>query len=205
MNIEAALEGARIIPVVTIERIDDAVPVAAALLRGGLRVIEIVLRTECAAAAIRAVSDALPVAFVGAGTVTSADQVAAATGAGARFLVSPGITPALLDAMTASGLPILPGVATASEALQLLERRIHAAKFFPASAIGGPAALAALGNPLPELRFCPTGGIDERTAAGYLALPNVFAVGGSWMVPREAIRARDWKQIETLAGRAAGV
>jgi 2-dehydro-3-deoxyphosphogluconate aldolase/(4S)-4-hydroxy-2-oxoglutarate aldolase len=142
---------------------------------------------------------------VGAGTVITPAQVADSVAAGARFLVSPGWTDVLLDAMKASGLPFLPGVSTTSEVVALLERGVHEMKFFPAEAAGGTAYLTSLAGPLPQARFCPTGGIGLASAPDYLALPNVGCVGGSWMLPAEAIAARDWDRVEALAREAAAL
>ena len=205
MTIEELLADVAVLPVVTIERLDDALPVASALLNAGLTAIEVALRTACAPAAVKRIRERLPAALLGVGTITTPGHVAMAQDACAQFLVSPGITAVLLDAMVQSQLPILPGIATASEAIELAERGIHTAKFFPARAAGGPDALRALQGPFPDLRFCPTGGIDEENAADYLALPNVICVGGSWMVPPDAINARDWKRVQNLAERAAAL
>jgi 2-dehydro-3-deoxyphosphogluconate aldolase/(4S)-4-hydroxy-2-oxoglutarate aldolase len=147
----------------------------------------------------------VPEAVVGAGTVVRGEQVGAAVRAGARFLVSPGWTPGLVDAMAASGLPFLPGVSTASDVVALAERGVTELKFFPAEAAGGTAYLGALAGPLPHVRFCPTGGIDAARAPAYLALPNVACVGGSWMVPQDALRDRDWDRVERLAREAAAL
>lgn len=205
-SLEQLLGPARVIPVVVIERLDDALPIAAALAAGGLRAIEVTLRTPCAEAAIRRIAGELGAdVVVGAGTIVAADQVASALAAGARFLVSPGATPPLLDAIQGSGAPCLPGVATASDVIALLERRLTHAKLFPAKALGGTGALRALAGPFPEMRFCPTGGIDAGSAPDYLALPNVFCVGGSWMLPADAIRDRDWARVEALARAAAAL
>jgi len=203
MKLEKLLAGAAVLPVVTIERLEDAVPVARALVNAGLPAIEIVLRTACAPAAIRRIRYEIPSASVGAGTITTTTDVEIAQGAGAQFLVSPGITGRLLDTMLGSGLPTLPGVSTASGAVELLERGIHVAKFFPAAAAGGPDALRSLRGPFPDLAFCPTGGINQENAYDYLTLPNVVCVGGSWMVPADAIEAKDWQRIQSLAERAA--
>jgi 2-dehydro-3-deoxyphosphogluconate aldolase / (4S)-4-hydroxy-2-oxoglutarate aldolase len=181
------------------------VPLARALLAGGLPAIEVTLRTPAAAESIERIAAEVPDAIVGAGTVLSARQVEASVAGGARYLVSPGTTPALLDAMEASGVPFLPGAATASDVLGLVERRVSVAKFFPAEASGGVAALRALAGPFAEVRFCPTGGIDLRRAPDYLALPNVACVGGSWMVPADAMRAGDWTTVERLARDAAAL
>jgi 2-dehydro-3-deoxyphosphogluconate aldolase/(4S)-4-hydroxy-2-oxoglutarate aldolase len=205
-EIEQLLGPVRVIPVVVIDRLDDAVPIAAALSAGGLRAIEVTLRTACAEGAIRRIAGELGGdVVVGAGTIVAADQVASALAAGARFLVSPGSTPALLDALHGSGVPCLPGVATASDVIALLERGMTHAKLFPAKVLGGTGALRALAGPFPEMRFCPTGGIEAGSAPDYLALPNVFCVGGSWMLPADAIRERDWGRIEQLARSAAAL
>lgn len=195
--------GLTVIPVVTIERERDAVPLARALAEGGLRVIEVALRTPAALAAIALIARELPGVAVGAGTVTRAADVAAAVHAGARFLVSPGTTPELAAAALAAELPYLPGVATPSEVMSARALGLCVMKLFPAAALGGPGFLQALAPVFPGVAFCPTGGIDERNAADYLALPNVPMLGGSWMAPREAIAAGDWPRIRRLAERAA--
>ncbi|MGW2615236.1 bifunctional 4-hydroxy-2-oxoglutarate aldolase/2-dehydro-3-deoxy-phosphogluconate aldolase [Streptomyces sp. NPDC001500] len=197
------LAPAAVVPVVVVEDAADAVPLARALAAGGLPAIEVTLRTPAALDAIREISGAVPEAVVGAGTVISPEQVTACAEAGARFLVSPGWTDALLTALRACGLPFLPGVSTASEVVALLERGVRDMKFFPAQAAGGPAYLRSLAGPLPQARFCPTGGIGPDNAPEYLALPNVSCVGGSWMVPAEAVAARDWPRIEGLARTAS--
>lgn len=201
----SVLDLAPVVPVVVLDDAADAVPLARALVAGGLPAIEVTLRTPAALDAIRAIADGVPEAVVGAGTVVSAAGVADAVAAGARFLVSPGWTDALLDAMTASGVPFLPGVATASEVVALLERGIGEMKFFPAEAAGGTAYLKSLAGPLPGARFCPTGGISLASAPKYLALPNVGCVGGTWMLPPDALAARDWGRVELLAREAAGL
>ena len=194
-----------VVPVVVLEDVADAVPLALALVAGGLTAIEVTLRTPAALDAIRAIAHDVPDAVVGAGTLLTPDHVAAAQAAGARFLVSPGWTDRLLDAMRGSGLPFLPGVSTASEALGLLERGVTDMKFFPAEAAGGTAYLRSLASPLPRARFCPTGGIDADRAPDYLALPNVGCVGGTWMVPPSALRARAWDEVTALARKAAAL
>lgn len=181
MTVEELVSLAPVVPVVVIEDVDDAVPLAEALVRGGLPAIEVTLRTDAALEAIERIAAEVDGAVVGAGTVTSARQVEDVLAAGARFLVSPGATPTLLDALVASGLPFLPGVATASEIVALLERQITHAKLFPAEVVGGIKALKAFAGPFPQLRFCPTGGINAANAPDYLAQPNVVCVGGSWM------------------------
>ncbi|MBA9045552.1 2-dehydro-3-deoxyphosphogluconate aldolase/(4S)-4-hydroxy-2-oxoglutarate aldolase [Streptomyces phaeogriseichromatogenes] len=199
------LDLAAVVPVVVIAEVSDAVPVARALVGGGLRGVEVTLRTPAALEAIRAIAEEVPEAVVGAGTVITPGQVAAAVAAGARFLVSPGWTEGLLAAMRGCGVPFLPGVSTASEVVALLEHGVREMKFFPAQAAGGTAYLRSLAGPLPQARFCPTGGIGPGNAAEYLALPNVGCVGGSWMVPADALAAGDWARIEALARAAAGL
>jgi 2-dehydro-3-deoxyphosphogluconate aldolase/(4S)-4-hydroxy-2-oxoglutarate aldolase len=201
----SVLDLAPVVPVVVVEDAAHAVPLARALVAGGLPAIEVTLRTPAALDAIRAIADEVPGAVVGAGTVITPEQVTRCVDAGARFLVSPGWTDALLTAMRASGVPFLPGVSTTSEVVALLERGVREMKFFPAQAAGGTAYLASLAAPLPQARFCPTGGIGTGNAAEYLALPNVGCVGGSWMVPADAVAAGDWDRVETLARTAAGL
>ncbi|MFB7335957.1 bifunctional 4-hydroxy-2-oxoglutarate aldolase/2-dehydro-3-deoxy-phosphogluconate aldolase [Streptomyces adustus] len=201
----SVLDLAPVLPVVVLQDAADAVPLARALVAGGLPAIEVTLRTPAALDAIRAIAGAVPDAVVGAGTVITPEQVSACTAAGAGFLVSPGWTDVLLAAMRRSGVPFLPGVSTASEVVALLERGVREMKFFPAQAAGGTAYLRSLAGPLPQARFCPTGGIGPESAPEYLALPNVGCVGGSWMVPAEALAARDWDRVERLARAAAAL
>ena len=196
---------ATVIPVLAIEREVDAVPLARALYEGGLSVLEVTFRTEAAVAAIEAIAGELPQVTVGAGTLLRAADVAAAVKAGAKFLVSPGTTPQLAGAALATDLPYLPGVATPSEIMAVRALGICVMKLFPAEAMGGVAMLRSLGPVFPGIEFCPTGGIDERLAEHYLALPNVPMVGGSWMAPREAISAGDWGRIRGLAQRASAI
>ncbi|MER6414317.1 bifunctional 4-hydroxy-2-oxoglutarate aldolase/2-dehydro-3-deoxy-phosphogluconate aldolase [Streptomyces humidus] len=197
------LAPAPVVPVVVVGDVSDAVPLARAPVAGGLSAIEVTLRTPAALDAVREISGAVPEAVVGAGTVISPEQVTACAAAGARFLVSPGWTDVLLTAMRACGLPFLPGVSTTSEVVALLERGVRDMKFFPAQAAGGAAYLRALAGPLPQARFCPPGGIGPDNAPEYLGLPNVCCMGGSWMVPPEAVAARDWPRIEELARTAS--
>jgi 2-dehydro-3-deoxyphosphogluconate aldolase/(4S)-4-hydroxy-2-oxoglutarate aldolase len=192
-----------VIPVAVIDDAGTAVPAARALLAGGVAVIEVTLRTPAALDAIRRIAAEVPEISVGAGTVTTPAQLHEAMSAGAHFVVSPGCTPRLLDAMTASGLPCLPGAATVSEMLTLLERGFTELKFFPATAAGGLTYLKSVSAPLPGLRFCPTGGLTPETAPDYLALPNVACVGGSWLTPATALAAGDWATIRNLAAQAA--
>ncbi|MEE1769837.1 bifunctional 4-hydroxy-2-oxoglutarate aldolase/2-dehydro-3-deoxy-phosphogluconate aldolase [Streptomyces sp. JV185] len=201
----SVLDLAPVVPVVVLEDAADAVPLARALVAGGLPAIEVTLRTAAALDAIRAIAAEVPDAVVGAGTVISVRNVADTVAAGARFLVSPGWTDRLLDAMKASGVPFLPGVSTTSEVVALLERGVTEMKFFPAEAAGGTAYLKALSAPLPQARFCPTGGISLDSAPSYLALPNVGCVGGSWMVPADAVAAKDWARVERLAREASAL
>ncbi|MFB8771174.1 bifunctional 4-hydroxy-2-oxoglutarate aldolase/2-dehydro-3-deoxy-phosphogluconate aldolase [Streptomyces broussonetiae] len=201
----SVLDLAPVLPVVVLDDPADAVPLARALVAGGLPAIEVTLRTPAAPEAIRAIADGVPGAVVGAGTLLTPEQVDLAVGAGARFLVSPGWTDVLVDAMRGAGVPFLPGVSTASEVVGLLERGVREMKFFPAEAAGGTAYLRSLHGPLPQARFCPTGGIGADSASAYLALPNVGCVGGSWMLPADAVAARDWGRVEALARAAAGL
>ncbi|AXK35939.1 keto-hydroxyglutarate-aldolase/keto-deoxy-phosphogluconate aldolase [Streptomyces armeniacus] len=201
----SVLDLAPVIPVVVLDDAADAVPLARALVAGGLPAIEVTLRTDAALDAIRAIAAEVPEAVVGAGTVLTPEQVRATADAGARFLVSPGSTERLVDAMQASELPFLPGVSTVSETLALLERGVAELKFFPAEAAGGVTFLKAMAAPLPGARFCPTGGISLATAPDYLALPNVGCVGGSWMLPADALAEKDWARVERLSAKAAAV
>jgi 2-dehydro-3-deoxyphosphogluconate aldolase/(4S)-4-hydroxy-2-oxoglutarate aldolase len=198
------LDIAPVIPVSVIERAEDAAPVARALVAGGIPVIEVTMRSAAALDAIRAIADQVPEMVVGAGTVCTTDQVKRAVDAGSRFLVSPGATDQLLDALQDSGLPFLAGTATPSDMLRLLERGITEAKLFPATVVGGLDLLRAVYGPLPQLRFCPTGGVSPSTAREFLTLPNVGCVGGTWLTPRDLVAARDWSKIELLASEAAG-
>lgn len=195
---------APVIPVLVIEDLHHAVPLARALVAGGLPVLEVTLRTPVALAAIEAMAQ-VPGARVGAGTVLSPHDVLRVKGAGASFAVSPGSTPALISACVAKALPLLPGAATASEVMNLLEQGYSAMKFFPAGPAGGPAMLKALNGPLPQVTFCPTGGVGPGNAGEYLSLPNVACVGGSWVAPAELLAARDWDGIERLARAAAAL
>lgn len=205
MNAEELLDLAPVIPVVVLDDPDAAVPLARALVAGGLPVIEVTLRTAAALEAIERIAAEVPDAVVGAGTVVWATDAEQSKAAGSRFLVSPGCTPALREAMNATGLPYLPGVSSASEAIALLEHDITTMKFFPAEAAGGVPYLKSLGGPLPQVRFCPTGGITPQSAPTYLALGNVGCVGGSWLTPADAVRAGDWDRIESLAKEASAL
>lgn len=205
MNALDILRRGPVLPVIVVDDAGAAVDLAAALLEGGIDVLEITLRSPAALAAIRRIADELPRALTGAGTVLNPDQLRAALDAGARFGISPGLTPALAEAAARSGHPFVPGVATASEAMAALDAGFTAHKLFPAAAAGGTALLRSLHGPLPQIAFCPTGGITPANARDYLALPNVACVGGSWLVPAEAVAARDWKRITALAAAAAAL
>jgi 2-dehydro-3-deoxyphosphogluconate aldolase/(4S)-4-hydroxy-2-oxoglutarate aldolase len=194
-----------VIPVLTVKDVEDALAQAGALITGELTVLEITLRTPAATAAIAALAKTFPEAVIGAGTIVAADQIKAAADSGAGFLVSPGMTPRLLEAAVRAPVPFLPGAATASEVLALRERGFHALKFFPAEPAGGTKYLESLAGPLPDLIFCPTGGIDAQKAGNYLALPNVACVGGSWMVAPGLLAARDFGKVEQLAREASAL
>ena len=196
---------APVIPVLTVEEPRAAVALAKALVAGGLPALEITLRTERALDAARAIMSEVDGAIVGLGTILTAAQMHAASKMGARFAVSPGAAPRLLDAAASAGVPYLPGAATASEIMSLLERGYTCIKFFPAEALGGVEASRALAAPLRTVRFCPTGGIDAQKAKRYLALPFVLAVGGSWVAPADRVASADWAAISTLARDAAGL
>lgn len=205
VSIEDVLRAGPVIPVIVVERLADAVPMARALVAGGVRVLEITLRTAVAMDAMRAIIDAVPDAIVGAGTVVAPAQLEAVEKLGAAFAVSPGATTSLLDAAAGSPVPLLPGTATASEVMTVLERGLSFMKLFPAEAVGGRELLRSLASPLPAASFCPTGGIDAAKASAYLALPNVACVGGSWLVPKDAVAAGDWARVTALASAAAAL
>lgn len=191
-----------VIPVLTIERAADAVPLAKALAAGGLSVIEVTLRTPAAIEAIRVVSTEVPSMVVGAGTVVKEADIEASVKAGARYLVSPGTPVSLADALMRSPVPVIPGCGTVSEAMALADRGFAVLKFFPAETAGGIAWLKSVAAPLPNLRFCPTGGIDMKNAAAYLALPNVLAIGGSWVAPKDAVASGDFARVTALSREA---
>ncbi|MFR9729220.1 bifunctional 4-hydroxy-2-oxoglutarate aldolase/2-dehydro-3-deoxy-phosphogluconate aldolase [Saccharopolyspora sp. MS10] len=194
-----------VVPVVALDDAAHAVPLGQALLRGGIRTIEVTLRTSAGLPAIERLAAEVPEIVVGAGTITEVGQADKAREAGARYLVTPGSTDRLLDDVEASGLPCLAGISTASEAMRLAERGMTAMKFFPAEASGGVPYLKSLAGPLPQLRFCPTGGIGTDNAGRYLALPNVGCVGGSWLAPKQLLETGQWGQIEALARQAAAL
>jgi 2-dehydro-3-deoxyphosphogluconate aldolase/(4S)-4-hydroxy-2-oxoglutarate aldolase len=202
MSFQGLLGSTRVVPVITIQDADTAMPLAEALVAGGLQVLEITLRTDAGLESIRRIAAEVPGAVVGAGTVTTPQQLLDARNAGAQFIVSPGCTDSLARAAADAGGVFLPGAVTASEVLGLLEHGISMMKFFPAETSGGIAALKALGAPFPQVSFCPTGGIGLATAPDYLALPNVVCIGGSWMVPADLIEHQEWAAITALAAEA---
>lgn len=193
---------AGVVPVLVIDRVEDALPLAEALVKGGLNVLEVTLRTEAALAAVREIAKQLPDAHVGTGTVLNGDDVSRSVDAGASFMVSPGATEKLLDAAEAFDVPLLPGAANPSEVMRLLERGYRYQKFFPAQAAGGVPMLKSIGGPLPQVQFCPTGGIGPNNAADFLALPNVVCVGGSWMAAPKLVQEKNWSEITRLAREA---
>ena len=190
---------APMIPVIVVDRVEDAVPLAEALVAGGINVLEVTLRTLVALDAIRAIKAEVPGAIVGSGTGQPPDDLAACVDAGCAFGVSPGAPARLIDAVIESGLPFLPGVNTPSEAMHLAEQGFEVLKFFPASAAGGVPMLKAMAAPLPNIHFCPTGGVSLENAKDYLAVPTVVTVGGSWVAPKKLVDAGDWAGIEALA------
>ena len=200
-ELAALFEQATIIPVLTIERLEDAVQLAKALVAGGVRTLEITLRTPVAIESAKAIMAHVPEAVVGIGTILNADDLARAEGIGARFGISPGATPDLLKAAAASALPFAPGIATASELMLALAHGFNLVKFFPAEQSGGIKALRALAGPFPDVRFCPTGGIGEANAISWLGEPNVIAVGGSWLCPAADIRSGNWAGITAICNR----
>lgn len=204
-NARSVLHVSPVIPVVTINEPQHAVPLARALVDGGVHIIELTLRTDSALESLKLIANEVPDILVGAGTILTPAQADAAVSAGAQFLVSPGVTPSLLDHMLALDIPVLPGVATVGEVMAVLERGLDTMKFFPAGPAGGPDYLAAIGAPLPQVQFCPTGGISLNSAPRYLALPNVSCVGGSWLTPRSTIENQDWQQITKLAQGTASL
>ncbi|MFM2185570.1 MAG: bifunctional 4-hydroxy-2-oxoglutarate aldolase/2-dehydro-3-deoxy-phosphogluconate aldolase [Burkholderiaceae bacterium] len=205
VDVKALAAQGPVIPVIVVHRLEYAVPMARALVAGGVRVLEITLRTPVALQAMRLIADEVPQAIVGAGTLRSAADVEAARRAGCRFGVSPGYTPTLGSACRDAGLPLLPGVATASEVMAACDDGLTLLKFFPASAAGGIPMLKGWAGPFPEVAFCPTGGITPQTAPDYLALPNVRVCGGSWLTPPALMEAGDWEGITALAREASAL
>lgn len=205
MTIDEIFAAGPVIPVIVIQRLESAVGLARALVDGGVRVLEVTMRTPIALDAMRAMRDAVPEAIVGAGTITRAADLNKAIAAGAQFGVSPGATPSLLSAIRDSGLPFLPGAMTPSDVMLRREAGFTAMKLFPAQQAGGIGMLKALGSVFADVRFCPTGGIDAATAPQFLALPNVACVGGSWIVPNDLVAAERWSEITALARQASAL
>lgn len=203
MTLLEIMHASPVIPVIVIDDIEHAIPLAKALVEGGIRVLEVTLRTAHGLSAIRAMAQQVPGAIVGVGTLTQAEEFAAARDAGAVFGVSPGLTPRLIDAAKSSGLPLLPGVMSPSEVMMAREAGFRQLKLFPAAPAGGVGMLNAIAGPLPDVMFCPTGGISQENAPQFLACKNVACVGGSWLTPKEAIRAGDWARIAALAAAAS--
>lgn len=205
MTLDEILSAGPVMPVIVLHRLEDAVPLARALVAGGVRVLEVTLRTPVALAAIEAIRKQVPEAIVGAGTVTRPAEFEQAVAAGAAFAVSPGLTAELAAAARGVPVPLLPGVMTPSEAMAARDAGFTRLKLFPAQQAGGIGMLRAMAGPLPDLRFCPTGGITPETAADYLRLPNVVCVGGSWLAPETAVTSGDWRTVEKLAAAATAL
>jgi len=205
MSIEKILSSAPVVPVVVIDNLEDAAPLAKALYNGGLKALEITLRTPIAAEAVKLMKEAVPEAYVGTGTVVDKASFEASVNAGADFMVSPGVNDELLALAKETDIPFLPGAATPSEVMKLASHGFKFLKFFPAEAAGGTAMLKSIGAPLPQVTFCPTGGISLATAPDYLALSNVICVGGTWMLDKQLIANKDWQAIEALARQASEV
>ncbi|OBU09704.1 bifunctional 4-hydroxy-2-oxoglutarate aldolase/2-dehydro-3-deoxy-phosphogluconate aldolase [Morganella psychrotolerans] len=202
ISANSILTAGPVVPVIVIDELHQAVPLARALIAGGVRVLEVTLRTSCAIDAIRAIAQEVPEAIVGAGTVTNPEQLKAVTAAGAQFAISPGLTDALLQAAVNGPIPLIPGISTVSELMTGMSYGLDNFKFFPAEANGGVSALKAIAGPFSHIRFCPTGGISLSNYRDYLALSSVLCVGGSWLVPADAIRDGDYARITTLAAQA---
>ncbi|TPQ25435.1 bifunctional 4-hydroxy-2-oxoglutarate aldolase/2-dehydro-3-deoxy-phosphogluconate aldolase [Methylomonas sp. EFPC3] len=205
VTIKQVMTTSPVMPVMVINNLENAVPLAKALVDGGLKVLEITLRTPVALDAIRQIKAEVPGAIVGAGTIINVQTLHHALDAGAQFIVSPGVTESLLDAALETSVPLLPGVITPSEVMRLLDKGITAMKFFPAEAAGGIPMLKSLGGPLPQVTFCPTGGVNPKNAPEYLALNNVACVGGSWMAPADLVDAGDWAEITRRAAVASAL
>lgn len=199
------LAGHSVIPVITLDRVDDAVPLAEALVAGGMKVLEVTLRTEAAVEGIRQIVKHVPDAIVGTGTVCTEQQIKLSEDLGCQFMISPGATENLLQAGERSDIPFLPGISSVSELMRGMEYGYRNFKFFPAEAAGGPAVLKAMAGPFGDIGFCPTGGIGLHNAMEYLALPNVLCVGGSWIAQTKLINEQRWSEIETLAREACGL
>ncbi|WP_417585424.1 bifunctional 4-hydroxy-2-oxoglutarate aldolase/2-dehydro-3-deoxy-phosphogluconate aldolase [Nitrincola sp.] len=199
---EQVFEISPVVPVMVIEHLDQAVPLAKALVAGGIRILEVTLRTECALEAIKLIREEVPEALVGAGTVLNQEQLQAVADAGAQFAISPGVTTALLEAGAHSTIPLIPGVASVSDAMKAMDFGYTYLKFFPAESSGGAKAIKSMGSPLSGLVFCPTGGIGLANCKDYLSLDNVACVGGSWVAPMDAVRDGDWQRISDLSCQA---
>lgn len=199
---EQILKSGPVVPVIVINKLEHAVPLAKALVAGGVRVLEVTLRTACAMDAIKAIAKEVPDAIIGAGTVLNPEQLAEVTAAGAQFAISPGLTEALLKAANAGSIPLIPGISTVSELMLGLDAGLREFKFFPAEANGGVKALQAIAGPFPQVRFCPTGGITPNNYRDYLALNSVLCIGGSWLVPADALESGDYARITQLAKEA---
>ncbi|MCX8956215.1 bifunctional 4-hydroxy-2-oxoglutarate aldolase/2-dehydro-3-deoxy-phosphogluconate aldolase [Erwinia psidii] len=202
ISAEQILTTGPIVPVIVVNRLEHAVPMARALVAGGVKVLEVTLRTPCAMEAIKAIINAVPEAIVGAGTVVNAGQLQAVTDAGVQFAISPGLTEPLLKAAVAGSVPLIPGISTVSELMTGMDYGLHEFKFFPAEANGGVKSLQAIAGPFPQVRFCPTGGISPANYRDYLALKSVLCIGGSWLVPADALEAGEYERITRLAKEA---
>jgi len=203
--VQKMLAGNPVIPVITLDQVEDAVPLANALVAGGLKVLEVTLRTEAAVEGIRQIIQHVPDAIVGTGTVCSEEQIKLSEDLGCQFMISPGATDKLLSIGSQSSVPFLPGISTVSELMRGMEYGLENFKFFPAEAAGGAPVMKAMAGPFPNIKFCPTGGIGLGNAMDYLALPNVMCVGGSWIAKPNDIREKRWKEIEQLAREAAAL
>ncbi|MDC9725135.1 MAG: bifunctional 4-hydroxy-2-oxoglutarate aldolase/2-dehydro-3-deoxy-phosphogluconate aldolase [Gammaproteobacteria bacterium] len=201
-TIKEIMNSSPIVPVMVINNVEHAVPLAKALVKGGITTLEITLRTEAALESITRIKAEVPEATVGAGTIINIDTLNKAIAAGAEFIVSPGTTDAMIDAAIATGVPLLPGVANPSEAMRLLEKGITEMKFFPAEAAGGIPMLKSIGAPIPQITFCPTGGVSQKNVKDYYNLPNVACVGGSWMCAANLVDAENWDEITRLSAEA---
>lgn len=202
LTIKEIMNTSPIVPVMVINNVEHAVPLAKALVKGGLKVLEITLRTPAALESIRRIKAEVPDAIVGAGTIINIETLNQAIEAGAEFIVSPGTTDKLIDAAIATGVPLLPGIANPSDAMRLLEKGITAMKFFPAEAAGGVPMLKSIGAPIPQISFCPTGGVSQKNVKEYFSLPNVACVGGSWMCAASLVDAENWDEITRLSVEA---
>ncbi len=201
-TIKEIMNSSPIVPVMVINNVEHAVPLAKALVKGGITVLEITLRTEAALESITRIKAEVPDAIVGAGTIINIDTLNKAIAAGAEFIVSPGTTDTMIDAALATGVPLLPGVANPSEAMRLLEKGITEMKFFPAEAAGGIPMLKSIGAPIPQITFCPTGGVNQKNVKDYYNLPNVACVGGSWMCAANLVDSENWDEITRLSAEA---